>query len=61
MKTNEPWNKVYFNNGTMRVFKDIKEYRVETWIHYKFEDGTEVQINPNNVLFIVIKGREHVK
>jgi len=61
MKTNEPWNKVYFTNKTMRVFKDVKEYKVETWIHYKFNDGTEVQINPNNVLFIHLRGRKHVK
>jgi len=61
METSEEWNKVYFTNRTMRVFRDVKKYKVETWIHYCFEDGTEVQINPDNVNFIHIRGRKHVK
>ena len=61
MITNEQWQKVYFANKTMRCFKNIKTYKVETWIHLGFADGTEIQINPDNVNFIHLRGRRHVK
>ncbi len=61
LKQGESWNKYYFENGAMRAFGGIKKYKFETWIHLDLDDGTEVIINPNKVLFCQIKGREHYK
>ncbi len=59
MKIKEKFARVYFDNKTMRVFKDIVDYRVDTWIHMKLTNDDEVIVNPERVLYYISRGRKH--
>jgi len=49
---------IYFDNGEVRILRDVVHVESGRWTHIVCEDdhgGSETIVNPNRVLFIRVK------